>query len=134
MYQSFSLKWLFVIVVMLFEIGSLICGVAPDSTTFIVGRAIAGLGAGITLVSRDVNIYTGGIFAGALTIIAYSVPLRKRPIFAGAIGAMFGVSTKTEARVLIIRLPVLQDLFSEDFSPTISLGDGVSTSICRSAL
>jgi MFS family permease len=46
MYQSFSLKWLFVIVVLLFEIGSLICGVAPNSTTFIVGRAIAGLGAG----------------------------------------------------------------------------------------
>jgi MFS family permease len=79
MYQNFSVKWLFVIVVSIFELGSLICGVAPNSTTFIVGRAIAGLGA-------------GGIFAGALTIIAYSVPLRKRPMFTGAIGAMFGVS------------------------------------------
>jgi hypothetical protein len=88
----------------------------------------------LSLASCDIKFYTGGIFAGALTIIAYSVPLRKRPIFAGAIGAMFGVSTKTEAPVLIIRLPALQDLFSEDFSPTISLGDGVSTSICPSAL
>jgi MFS family permease len=78
MYQNFSLKWLFVTVVSLFELGSLICGVAPDSNVFIAGRAIAGLGA-------------GGIFAGALTIIAYSVPLRTRPMFAGAIGAMFGV-------------------------------------------
>lgn len=78
MYQNFSLKWLFVIVVSLFELGSLICATAPNSTAFIVGRAIAGLGA-------------GGIFAGALTIIAYSVPLRTRPMFAGMIGAMFGV-------------------------------------------
>jgi MFS family permease len=78
MYQNFSLKWLFVIVVSLFELGSLICATASDSTAFIVGRAIAGLGA-------------GGIFAGALTIIAYSVPLRTRPMFAGMIGAMFGV-------------------------------------------
>ena len=80
MYQNFSLKWLFVTVVSLFELGSLICGVAPDSNVFIAGRAISGLGA-------------GGIFAGALTIIAYSVPLRTRPMFAGAIGAMFGVYT-----------------------------------------
>lgn len=78
MYQNFSLKWVFVFVVSTFELGSLICGVAPSSTVFIVGRAIAGLGA-------------GGIFAGALTIIAYSIPLRKRPVYAGGIGAMFGV-------------------------------------------
>jgi MFS family permease len=77
-YQNFSLKWVFVFVVSTFEIGSLICGVAPSSLVFIIGRAIAGLGA-------------GGIFAGALTIIAYSIPLRKRPIFTGCIGAMFGV-------------------------------------------
>jgi MFS family permease len=77
-YQNFSLKWVFVFVVSTFEIGSLICGVAPNSVVFIVGRAIAGLGA-------------GGIFAGALTIIAYSIPLAKRPIFTGCIGAMFGV-------------------------------------------
>lgn len=63
---------------LLFELGSLICGVAPNSLAFIVGRAIAGLGA-------------GGIFAGALTILSYAVPLSKRPMFAGAIGAMFGV-------------------------------------------
>jgi MFS family permease len=77
-YQQFNLKWVFIGVVLLFELGSLICGVAPNSLAFIVGRAIAGLGA-------------GGIFAGALTILSYAVPLSKRPMFAGAIGAMFGV-------------------------------------------
>jgi MFS family permease len=30
----------------LFEVGSAICGAAPNSIAFIIGRAIAGLGAG----------------------------------------------------------------------------------------
>jgi MFS family permease len=32
--------------VVLFEIGSAVCGAAPSSIAFIMGRAIAGLGAG----------------------------------------------------------------------------------------
>lgn len=50
-----------------FEIGSLICGVAPTSTALIIGRAVAGLG-------------SAGIFSGALILVAYAVPLAKRPI------------------------------------------------------
>ena len=66
----------------LFLIGSLVCAVAPNSNIFIVGRAIAGLGA-------------GGQFAGGLTIIAYSVPLHLRATYSGALGAVFGVSSET---------------------------------------
>ena len=82
-YQNFSLKWVFVVVVMEFELGSLICAVAQNSPTLIVGRAIAGVGA-------------GGVFAGALTIIAFSVPLRKRPMYVGSFGAMFGVHVRID--------------------------------------
>jgi MFS family permease len=42
---------------LIFEIGSLICAVAPSSTVLIVGRAIAGIG-------------VAGIFSGAMVIIA----------------------------------------------------------------
>jgi MFS family permease len=48
--------------------------------TLIVGRAVAGVGA-------------AGIFSGALTILAYSVPLAKRPIYTGAIGSMYGLAS-----------------------------------------
>lgn len=48
--------------------------------TLIVGRAVAGVGA-------------AGIFSGALTILAYSVPLSKRPIYTGAIGSMYGLAS-----------------------------------------
>jgi MFS family permease len=46
----------------------------------ILGRAIAGVG-------------SAGIFSGALIIIAYSVPLVKRPMYSGFIGAMYGIAS-----------------------------------------
>ena len=51
----------------LFEIGSAVCGAAPSSEALIVGRAIAGLG-------------SAGVFQGAIIVVAYTVPLDKRPM------------------------------------------------------
>ncbi|PWW76253.1 MFS general substrate transporter [Tuber magnatum] len=79
-YTFFSLKWVFLAAIGIFELGSLICGVAPDSKALIVGRAIAGLGC-------------AGIFSGALIILAHSVPLRKRPMYTGLVGAMYGIAS-----------------------------------------
>ncbi len=45
-----------------------------------MGRAVAGLG-------------SAGIFSGALIIVAYSVPLSKRPMYSGFIGAMYGIAS-----------------------------------------
>jgi predicted MFS family arabinose efflux permease len=50
----------------IFELGSLICGVATTSKMLIIGRAVAGMG-------------TSGILNGAFTIIAGCVPMAKRP-------------------------------------------------------
>ena len=44
-YTFFSLKWCFLAVIFLFELGSLVSGAAPSSEALIVGRAIQGLGA-----------------------------------------------------------------------------------------
>lgn len=43
-YTFFSVKFTFLSAILLFEIGSAICGAAPNSVAFIFGRAIAGLG------------------------------------------------------------------------------------------
>ncbi|KAK0702544.1 major facilitator superfamily domain-containing protein [Apiosordaria backusii] len=79
-YTFFSIKWVYLIAIFIFEVGSLICALANNSVTLIIGRAVAGVGA-------------AGIFSGALTILAYSVPLAKRPIYTGAIGSMYGLAS-----------------------------------------
>ncbi|KAM0201552.1 hypothetical protein ACHAQI_011195 [Fusarium lateritium] len=92
LYTYGSIKWTFLIAIGIFEVGSLICGVAPDSVTLIVGRAIAGVGG-------------AGIFAGALTILAFSVPLHKRPIYTGLVSGMWGISS--------VAGPLLGGLFTD---------------------
>ncbi|KAL0780435.1 hypothetical protein CaCOL14_001770 [Colletotrichum acutatum] len=71
-YRYFSSKWSFFVFLVLFEIGSLVCGAAPSSLILIVGRVIAGIG-------------SAGIMSGGLTIIAGSVPLEKRPALMGLV-------------------------------------------------
>ncbi|QUC23421.1 uncharacterized protein UV8b_07662 [Ustilaginoidea virens] len=80
LYTFYSVKWVYLFAILLFEVGSLVCGATPNSIGLILGRAIAGLGA-------------AGIFSGALLIIQRSVPLRQRPIYMGVIGSMYGISS-----------------------------------------
>ncbi|KAJ7735138.1 putative efflux pump antibiotic resistance protein [Mycena maculata] len=79
-YSFLSMKWVYIAAITIFELGSLICGVAPSSKALIVGRAIAGIG-------------SAGIFSGALIIVANAVPLSKRPMYTGIIGAMYGIAS-----------------------------------------
>ncbi|KAI4226643.1 MAG: hypothetical protein L6R36_003009 [Xanthoria steineri] len=94
-YSIFSIKVVFLTAIAIFELGSLICGVAPSSNALIIGRAIAGMGC-------------AGIFSGALIIIAYSVPLHRRPAYTGLIGAMYGVAS--------IAGPLLGGVFTDNLS------------------
>lgn len=43
-YNFFPAKWGFLAAIAIFEMGSLVCGIAPSSVAFIVGRAITGFG------------------------------------------------------------------------------------------
>ncbi|KIV78208.1 hypothetical protein PV11_09949 [Exophiala sideris] len=80
LYTYYSIKYVYLTTIAIFEIGSAVCGAAPTSNALIIGRAIAGIG-------------SAGIFSGALVIIAYTVPLVKRPIYTGIIGAMYGIAS-----------------------------------------
>lgn len=79
-YTYYSPKIVFLIVIVIFEIGSLICATAPNSTAFIVGRAIAGIGG-------------AGVMNGAVTLLSCTVPLAKRPKYQGMFGAAFGLAS-----------------------------------------
>ncbi|KJZ72508.1 hypothetical protein HIM_08032 [Hirsutella minnesotensis 3608] len=80
LYTLYSVKWVFLAAVALFEIGSLIVATSPSSAVFIVGRTVSGLGA-------------AGIFGGAIIIIATYVPLRQRPIYNGLLSSIHGVAS-----------------------------------------
>ena len=79
-YRYFPLKTTFLVSVFIFELGSLICGVAPNSVALIVGRAIAGVGG-------------AGIASGVYTIIAFSAAPSRRAVFTGILGAVYGVAS-----------------------------------------
>ncbi|KAH7324114.1 major facilitator superfamily-domain-containing protein [Rhexocercosporidium sp. MPI-PUGE-AT-0058] len=79
-YTYFNGKTVFLCVVVIFEIGSALCGAAPNSIAFIIGRAIAGLGA-------------AGIQQGGFMLLVYAVPLAKRAQYQGLFGAVYGISS-----------------------------------------
>ncbi|KAL6238394.1 hypothetical protein BDW75DRAFT_237494 [Aspergillus navahoensis] len=75
-YTHFKSKIVFLTFFAIFELGSVICGVANSSLVLIIGRAVSGMG-------------TSGLINGALTIIAGVAPIHKRPTL---LGIMMGVS------------------------------------------
>ncbi|KAJ5994691.1 major facilitator superfamily transporter, partial [Penicillium waksmanii] len=79
LFKYFPLQWTFLVAVFVFELGSLVCAVAPSSTALIVGRALAGLGA-------------AGIASGAFILIAFLAPPAKRSLYLGIAGASYGIS------------------------------------------
>ncbi|KAI9675996.1 MAG: hypothetical protein M1817_000739 [Caeruleum heppii] len=94
-YKYFSLKTTFFASVSVFEVGSLICAVAKNSLTLIVGRAITGAGG-------------AGVTGGCYVIIAYIVPPAKAPAFLGLIGAVFSCAS--------VAGPLLGGLFTNTIS------------------
>ncbi|CAG7973025.1 unnamed protein product [Penicillium olsonii] len=79
LYTYFSIKWVYLGALGIFELGSLICGIAPNSVALIIGRAIAGVGA-------------SGLFSGSVLIVADAAPIRQRPIWTSVISAIFSVA------------------------------------------
>lgn len=80
LYTHFNVKWTYICALVLFEVGSVICAAALNSVAFIIGRAVAGLGA-------------SGIFCGALVLLAYTVEMKKRPLLMSIVSSMYGVAS-----------------------------------------
>lgn len=66
--------------VFIFEVGSLICAVAPSSAVFIAGRVIAGFG-------------SSGVGSGSYTIVAYIAEPKSRANLTALLGAIFGIGS-----------------------------------------
>ncbi|KAJ5175584.1 Major facilitator superfamily domain general substrate transporter [Penicillium canariense] len=80
LYTFFNVKWVYLCALLVFEIGSFLCGIAPTSTALITGRAIAGLG-------------SGGLLTGSLLIAVNTVPPETRPLLLGIVSSVYGVAS-----------------------------------------
>ena len=80
LYTYFSSKTILLTSVGIFELGSLVCATSPSSIALIVGRAIAGSGA-------------GGIVSGAFIIISRIVPMQERPMYTAIVGSIYGLAS-----------------------------------------
>ncbi|KAG8810908.1 hypothetical protein FRC17_002709 [Serendipita sp. 399] len=73
-------KWVYFTCIIVFEIGSLICGVAPTMNVLIFGRAFQGIGA-------------SGMFVSILTILSQITRLEQRPLLFGSFGGVFALAS-----------------------------------------
>jgi MFS family permease len=80
MYGQFDPKWLYIICVLGFEIGSAVCGAAPSMNALIIGRAIAGLGG-------------AGMYLGVVMLLSIFTTQAERPAYFAMLGGTFGLGT-----------------------------------------
>src|SRR5438876_2859995 len=73
-------KQLLQIAIVIFLVGSALCGIAQNMTELIAFRAVQGLGA-------------GGLIVTTIAVIGDIIPPRERGRYQGFFGAVFGVST-----------------------------------------
>ncbi|OJJ70255.1 hypothetical protein ASPBRDRAFT_129786 [Aspergillus brasiliensis CBS 101740] len=78
-YRLFPTDIVYRLSIIIFEVGTILCAAANSSPMFIVGRAVAGLGA-------------AGVLQGALSIIGQVVQLEKRPLYMGIVISVFVIT------------------------------------------
>ncbi|KAF7314900.1 Major facilitator transporter-like protein [Mycena indigotica] len=73
-------KYVMLTAILIFEVGSLVCGVAKNINMLIAGRAVTGVGA-------------AGLFVSMMQIVSQVTRLEDRPRLWGLFGAVFGLAS-----------------------------------------
>lgn len=79
-FGQFNAKWTYILCVVLFELGSAVCGAAPSMDALIIGRAICGVGG-------------SGMYVGVMTLLAATTTIHERPMYIGGTGLTWGLGT-----------------------------------------
>lgn len=79
-YAQFNIKWTYIVCILFFEAGSVICGAPPATDAFIIGRAICGVAG-------------AGMYVGLMTQIAVLTTMQERPVYVAGAGLVWGVGT-----------------------------------------
>ncbi|KAM0547521.1 hypothetical protein ACHAPJ_010394 [Fusarium lateritium] len=88
-YGIFSIRKLYLFNILLFEVGSALCGGAPNMNAMILGRVIAGVGG-------------AGMYAGTLTYVAVCTTLAERAAYMAGSTVVWGIGTVLGP---VVRLP-----------------------------
>ncbi|KAL4977903.1 major facilitator superfamily domain-containing protein [Aspergillus desertorum] len=78
LYTMFNMKWLYIAGIVLFQVGSAVCGAAPTMTVLIVGRVFAGAGG-------------TGIYLGGLNSFSAMTTQQERGTYLAGIGFVWGL-------------------------------------------
>ncbi|KAJ0160977.1 putative HC-toxin efflux carrier TOXA [Colletotrichum tanaceti] len=80
LYAFYNIKWVYCLSLAVFEVGSVVSAVAPNSMALIVGRAVSGLGA-------------AGLVSGTTTILSYCVALKKQAVLSPFVLGMYSIGS-----------------------------------------
>ncbi|PKY06171.1 major facilitator superfamily transporter [Aspergillus campestris IBT 28561] len=78
LFNTFNMKWVYIATVVLFEVGSALCGAAPNMNALIIGRVIAGAGG-------------SGIYLGSLQYLAIMTVEKERGLYMALIAVFWGL-------------------------------------------
>ena len=78
--EVFGRKYILLTSIVLFAVGSAVCGAATNMEMMVSGRSIAGIGG-------------GGILASVEIVVADLVPLAERGLFFGILGMVWAISS-----------------------------------------
>lgn len=70
LYGLFDAKWVYISSAVIFNVGSALCGAAPNLSVLIIGRVLAGLGG-------------NGMYLGTITLLSVKTSDRERPGYLG---------------------------------------------------
>ncbi|OBR06691.1 MFS transporter [Colletotrichum higginsianum IMI 349063] len=79
-YTILNVKWTYLAGLVVFEVGSVVCALAPSSGALIAGRTVAGVGG-------------AALYSGAVNILALAAPLRMRPLLFSLLTGMFAIAS-----------------------------------------
>jgi len=80
LYAQFNGKSIFLASVFIFEVGSAVCGTAPNIDALIIGKIICG--------AKKI-----GIYIGALNLLAVTTNNKERPVYISYISIVWGTGT-----------------------------------------
>ncbi|ORY61596.1 major facilitator superfamily domain-containing protein [Pseudomassariella vexata] len=76
----YNIKWVYCISLVVFELGSVVSAVAPNSIALIIWRAVSGLGA-------------AGLVSGTTTVMPYCVALKKQAILSPFVFGIYSIGS-----------------------------------------